>query len=727
MSRRARAPSWPAGPRATVALLAGLLVVGCDGARGVPGTGCASRPRTSVETAAAHERAWSVQLHVHGSFSEGVGSIDSHSFEASDVGADVIWWSDHDFRITSYRHASIYDFEDWEEPLGKDEPWGTPELVEPRVSKGLLRRPMGALTNGSEELTSDAADDGARSLRVRGTGDAPEFATRLIPLFAARGLVKRPLASDVVLDLSIRPESAGADARAVVDIALSEHAPHEGGGIAQHYLRYFVSDGEVPPARVGNTYYVPLRCAPGAWCRVSLPVTRDASAGFPWVVGEDNSLVSVAFGVEARRGATAAALFDRFRIRQALSGEAAFAKQREVIGTVAKRYPRLVEHQGLELSYSSRHLNVLSADPRLVDYDALLGSDDLRALNDLDIRIATRGRLTERIAQAAHRAGTLLSYNHMFGGSFEGAEPNTRREALLARLLENRLYGAELLEVGYRDRGGHDLADHLWVWDELAKHGSLPVGIGVSDSHGGERQRWRTGANNFLSWIYATSPDRADLVVGLAAGRVYFGDLVRFRGTLDLTSATGFRMGQIVVTDATEQGVRAIVDGAVEGDSIAFVESGRTSATTPVTAPPRAAVERTVALASGEPVAVRFELRDSAGEPKVLSNPIVFTSAVPSAGIPGERAAIDLAGARCTRMTGVSVRSATSETSSGGERIVTVGLDGQGGHVRCDLAEFGEPAAVELVGVTGRWSYRKPELRLDDLAGAGSIVLRSAR
>ena len=58
---------------------------------------------------------------------------------------------------------------------------------------------------------------------------------------------------------------------------------------------------------------------------------------------------------------------------------------------------------------------------------------------------------------------------------------------------------------------------------------------------------------------------------------------------------------------------------------------------------------------------------------------------------------------------------------------MTVGLDGQGGHVRCDLTEFGEPAAVELVGVTGRWSYRKPELRLDDLAGAGSIVLRSAR
>ena len=34
-------------------------------------------------------RAWSVQLHVHSSYSEGVGSIDSHSHEATDVGADA--------------------------------------------------------------------------------------------------------------------------------------------------------------------------------------------------------------------------------------------------------------------------------------------------------------------------------------------------------------------------------------------------------------------------------------------------------------------------------------------------------------------------------------------------------------------------------------------------------------------------------------------------------------
>ena len=44
---------------------------------------------------------YSVQLHVHGSFSEGLGSIDSQSREAADVGLDVLWWSDHDWRLTT--------------------------------------------------------------------------------------------------------------------------------------------------------------------------------------------------------------------------------------------------------------------------------------------------------------------------------------------------------------------------------------------------------------------------------------------------------------------------------------------------------------------------------------------------------------------------------------------------------------------------------------------------
>src|SRR4051812_26127850 len=94
-------------------------------------------------------RPWSVQLHVHGSFSEGVASIDSHSWEAEGVGADVIWWSDHDFRIASFHHASTFGFEDWHEPIDHDEPWSSgpieASLLRSRHTKSLGARPIASM------------------------------------------------------------------------------------------------------------------------------------------------------------------------------------------------------------------------------------------------------------------------------------------------------------------------------------------------------------------------------------------------------------------------------------------------------------------------------------------------------------------------------------------------------------------------------------------------------
>ena len=122
----------------------------------------------------ARERAFSVQLHVHGSFSEGVGSIDSHSHEARDVGVDVIWWSDHDFRIASYRHVTRFGFEDWHEPVDRSEAWRDllPRRREGGGEKGLEPTDR-QLEDGSAEFVVGGAHEGERSLRVRAGGAGP--------------------------------------------------------------------------------------------------------------------------------------------------------------------------------------------------------------------------------------------------------------------------------------------------------------------------------------------------------------------------------------------------------------------------------------------------------------------------------------------------------------------------------------------------------------------------
>jgi hypothetical protein len=49
--------------------------------------------------------AYSMAMHIHSSFSEQQGSMDAQLFQAQTNSVDVLWWTDHDFRMdgTAYR------------------------------------------------------------------------------------------------------------------------------------------------------------------------------------------------------------------------------------------------------------------------------------------------------------------------------------------------------------------------------------------------------------------------------------------------------------------------------------------------------------------------------------------------------------------------------------------------------------------------------------------------
>jgi hypothetical protein len=50
-------------------------------------------------------------MHVHGSFSEGMGSMEWHTAQAAALGLDAIWWTDHDWRVAHWQHTERFDFE----------------------------------------------------------------------------------------------------------------------------------------------------------------------------------------------------------------------------------------------------------------------------------------------------------------------------------------------------------------------------------------------------------------------------------------------------------------------------------------------------------------------------------------------------------------------------------------------------------------------------------------
>ena len=668
-------------------------------------------------------RPWSVQLHVHGSFSEGIGSMDSHSFEAQDLGVDAIWWSDHDFRIATYQHVSTYGFEADREPLDRNEPWTRRHRRESTREKWMRPAADRSSARGDASFTIQPVVEGERAMRVRSASRTPRFKAFVQELTAHRALTRRCLATGIQFELAVFPEQASEDARAIVEVVLSEHAPHGDIPFTNHVLHYFLSNEVTEPVLEGNVWAIPVAYEPGRWNRLELDVTADAAAGFPFADGRDNTLGRILFGVETRSGGQATVVFDDFRIIQEVEGPEAYALQREVMAGMREKYPDLAQVQGLEISYETYHLNEFSLDTPLPDYDQLV--EDSGMLDENGMITAGRGKdykayVTDRLVREAHERGGLISYNHMFGAGREGDEddePRMTREETLELLLSHRLFGADILEVGYKTRGGHSLENHLWVWDQLALEGLWPVGDGVSDYHGGlGRNGWRTGLNNFVSWIWAPSLAKPDLLEGLRAGRVYFGDPVIFDGELDVVSDRGFHMGRIVISDRNTARVRLRVTGLDDDDVVKTIVSG-------VEVESRAAAdggrEATAELElTDAPAFARFEVWTSKGEPKVFSNPIVFVRGPLEQGLEPARAGLDLGGLRSMRVERFAL------TDSRRTHAGTVVLTGSGtdGTLLIDATEFGE-ARVAFEELTGEYGQRDGLLMIGGVTGSGRIVI----
>ena len=62
-------------------------------------------------------------MHVHSSFIEGMASMATHLAQATNNGVDVIWWTDHDWRMAArcYRNVVHFDSLTAEREYGR--PW----------------------------------------------------------------------------------------------------------------------------------------------------------------------------------------------------------------------------------------------------------------------------------------------------------------------------------------------------------------------------------------------------------------------------------------------------------------------------------------------------------------------------------------------------------------------------------------------------------------------------
>jgi hypothetical protein len=588
----------------------------------------------------------------------------------------------------------------------------TGERFEPKFAPALRTVARRSSATGDVLHSSERAFDGEMSYQVTAASLSPEFKEYTAGLVAPMPGFRRPLASGLTVRLAAWPEGLGENGEVWLELRLSEHAPRPDQGLDQLgpvLVRYVLGRREGAPYRDDNVYWVPLAHVESEWNQLVLPLSRDAAAGFPFLTEGDDSLTAFNVAVMVREGQAATVFVDALQVEAELRGPELFPRQREVLDAVAAERPELVQLQGVEVSYLHPHLNEFSVDTELLDYDRLARDSGLLDADGRVDEAELAPFFARRTVERAHERGGLVSFNHFLGTDPEGREPTRKREDVLAELLGHGLYGADLVEVGYRDRAGHGLRDHLWTWDQLALRGGLrPVGVGVSDHHGGPL-RWRTMDNNFVSWVLAPSPEKADLIEALRAGRVFFGDITHFDGTLELTTDGGARMGQVVVTDRAAVDLRIEVDGLVATDRVIVVESGELARYLDVDAESFRSTER-LALPPG-PAFVRSEC---------LAH---FVREVPPGGIEPARLGIDFAGvrSRLARRFRISKLAAVKGEGWSGLRIVGRGDDGA---LVLDASALGELEVELKEGLSGRVHIEGGVVELTALKGAGRIVLR---
>ncbi|MCW3813964.1 hypothetical protein ONA91_05785 [Micromonospora sp. DR5-3] len=585
--------------RSLLLAASGLAVAGV----GVP-VGLAATSATTPGSPSRGRRPISMAMHIHASFSEGIASYAAHLDQGRRNDVDVIWWTDHDFRVAAHDHRRTVHFDGVEE------------------AEGGLAWTWQASTEGG--LTASAADhvdrprspdDPGRALRLTATGDGILWYAGKAWNWTHTGNI-----SDTTLHLDVLPEASGPQAALIVEIALSHHPAGPGRPAGQLVLRYRISAGRRAAHTTDGLFgTVDLPARPGEWQRHTLPLLADVRRLWPGLVAGDNSLRGLRLGVSVQAGAQGAFVVDRLvfdRARRA--GQAGEELRAEVLRAYEGAFPEVTHHRAYEVSLV-RHLNWFGGDQTLPEFPSPPYRD-----NDV--------AKTERMVEFLHAHGGVVCWNHPLDVE--------RRDSLARLLVDRNALGVDLIEIGRAP-----LDDHLWAYDVAARNAVPVTAVGVTDDHDGTD--WRAGKERHLTYVWASATDRDALVAALRAGQAWFTDLARYRGALDIEVGGRTAMGGVLLTDAAELTLRLRASDLPAGGSLEVVTgtadlaglADPTPATRTSTVPARQLRSgwHDLRVEPGVGAYVRTQVRGRDGAIVGVSNPTWLLRQAPPRGVPAAR------------------------------------------------------------------------------------------
>ena len=600
----------------------------------------AAREVTADDTAA-----YSMAMHIHSSFSEQSGSMDSHLFQAAKNSVDVLWWTDHDERMDQIGYRKTVHFTSLTAESGgpgERGPWTWTKVVSGPVAStstgGIVQSPSSPsdpVAGGSMHLTAKST--------TTSTAKFGYFADSHPAGWNYQGnLTGQSLTIDVLLT------SGWTGGYLELLIGTSHHEAIGGRSAGDYTLSYRFVHAGASAGRVAQgiqgVITIPVKPASSTnpWGTVTITPSNDIAALWPDLDYRDFALWKLTLSA-ASTGDQVGGYFDYLRFSRQVSGEAFIKQQMSMDTVLAPRYPAVAQRQGLEVSWLLPHLNWFGGSVVTPDY----GSTTSKTYSQF---------LQATVVPQIHAAGGLVSYNHPYGYGDPAQLTTAQQDTLLAQVAAKLLptatapaaLGADLLEVGYPLRQGVNLAHHVALWDIMSRNAVFLTGNGSNDDHFGVN--WYGIHNNWFTSAWAATTAEADLLASLAAGRAWCASLSAYRGSLDLLVDGSAPMGSVSIarvasrqllasaTKIPASGSLQILQGVVDyAGAAALSANTKVIGTFPASALGSGSVNQSID--TSKDTFVRTQVLNASGTVVGLSNPVWLLRAAPPGGIPVARAA----------------------------------------------------------------------------------------
>jgi hypothetical protein len=625
-----------AGAVAAAAALAGRTPPALAAQRRSIPAGLRKRPVTFDGTSA-----FSNAMHIHSSFSEFTGSMDSHLSQATLNSVDVLWWTEHAYTLDGKPYRDVVHFTSLngeKPPAGQgSKPW--------RWDKRESGPNSSASTGGvvtTPSSPNDPVSGGALALTAKSTSTATAKYGFLADAGPDGWNYRDNLnGQSVSIDVMLEPGWS----RGYLEILITtSYHPASGGRPAGTYsLSYrIVPSGKSHRTAQGRTGIVtiPVPADGQTWTTVTVAPAQDIAALWPDLDFRDFAFYELYLRA-ASTGDLVTGYFDYLRFDRTLDGGELFIQQGQMAEALAAEYPAVTQYQGLEVSLGLPHINWFGGTVTVPTFDGISYK-------------AYPGWVEQQGIPAIHQSGGLASWNHPFGYSWtKTLKTMTEQDMLLqqvaAQLLPARLYGCDILEVGYPKRAGVDLAHHVALWDILSRNAVFITGNGTSDDHWGDDWAGLTWNWNTTTW--AASPAQGDLLAALAAGRAYCGSMAAAPVALDMLVDGKVPMGAVSVSSLTSRSLTVTAAGLPAGSRLRVFQGdvdyagtgGLSSNAVQVASFGPAGLngsgQATLTVDTSKSRFLRTQVVDSAGKVQGLSNPVWLLDSPPPNGIPAPRQA----------------------------------------------------------------------------------------